>query len=66
MKVPWPWNKDSHPVRGMCVSSLGPRGGHPLVACGINLIPCYLRMLASPSYSFSPGSMTRVMPGLAG
>ena len=30
MRVPWPWIKASHPVRGHGCFRLGPRGGHPL------------------------------------
>ena len=30
MRVPWPWIKAIHPVRGHGCFRLGPRGGHPL------------------------------------
>ena len=44
MRVPWPWIKASHPVRGHGCFRLGPRGGHPLKRADINLIPCYSRL----------------------
>ena len=43
MRVPWPWIKARHLVRGHGCFWLGPRGGHPLERANINLIPCYLR-----------------------
>ena len=44
MRVPWPWIKARHPVRGHGCFRLGPRGGHPLERAYINLIPCYSRL----------------------
>ena len=44
MRVPWPWIKACHPVRGHGCFRLGPRGGHPLERAYRNLIPCYSRL----------------------
>ena len=44
MRVPWPWIKARHPVRGHGCFRLGPRGGHPLERAYRNLIPCYSRL----------------------
>ena len=44
MRVPWPWIKTRHPVRGHGCFRLGPRGGHPLERAHRNLIPCYSRL----------------------
>jgi len=44
MRVPWPWIKASHPVKGHGCFRLGPRGGHPLERVYRNLIPCYSRL----------------------
>ena len=44
MRVPWPWIKARHPVRGHGCFRLGPRGGHALERAYRNLIPCYSRL----------------------
>ena len=44
MRVPWPWIKARHPVKGHGCFRLGPRGGHPLERAYGNLIPCYSRL----------------------
>ena len=63
MRVPWPWIKASHPVRGHGCFRLGPRGGHPLERAYINLIPCYSRLWSPRLKSFS-WTMSRVIPSI--
>ena len=63
MRVPWPWIKASHPVRGHGCFRLVPRGGHPLERVYINLIRCYSRLWSPRLKSFS-WTMTMVIPSI--
>ena len=48
MRVPWPLIKASHLVRGHGCFPVGTERGALLRARDINLIPCYVEVVASP------------------
>ena len=52
MRVPWPWIKASHPVRGAWVFPVGTERGAPLRARVYKFDPMLFEIVISPSQKF--------------